>query len=110
MTSLVDLQKTVQDINNAQYKTISDLVVGHKYAIKKLEPVKVGGLDRFCVYCRDFKLALPEAISARILQKHVQQINESNTIMVYIVYNGIKELANGKRKIDLILTLDSEVE
>jgi len=109
MTTLVELQKILQEINDLTYKNISDLEVGHKYAIRKLEAVKTSNGDRICVHFRDFKVILPETLSSRITAKHVTQINSSN-ILTYVVYNGIKEKANGKRRYDIMFTMDSEVE
>ena len=110
MTPLSDLQKTVQELNDAQYKSIVDLVIGHKYAIRKIEVIKNGGSERVCVHCRDFKIVLPESASSRVTQKHVQQINGAGVNMIYVVYNGIRELKNGKRTYDIVFALDSEVE
>jgi len=109
MGTLADLQKAVQEINEITYKNLNDLVVGHKYAIRRLEPMRTSNGDRTCVHCRDFKILLPEGISSRITQRHVTTINSSTTL-TYIVFNGIKELANGKRNYDIMFSIDSEVE
>jgi len=109
MSTLNDLQKILQEINDITYKNIVDLEVGHKYAIRRLEPVRTSYGDRTCVHCRDFKILLPESISSRISPKHTTSINNSSLI-TYILYNGIKELPNGKRRYDIMFTTDSEVD
>ena len=106
----MEVQKILQTLNTVDYKKLSELNIGEKYEVEKLESTNTTYGRRIIVYCDNFKVLLPEQLSNIITENHIKTINKSNHI-IYLQYYGLLEWANGtKRKHKVLLTIDTDSE